>query len=325
MSFANLYTDARALFAFLVIMSVLVAAHEYGHYLFARIFKMGIEDFSIGMGKLIKVWKRKTYRIPVPSTYVHDVNRISEGAAFEGGNRAVESVLVDTPAGRMLQETTDFSIRALPLGGFVRIKGMVPQEDGSETRIPGGFYSKPPLQRFLVLLAGPAASVICGLIVLSILYFFTGIEKKVDLPVLGGVSEGSVAMAANLQEGDRILDIDDQPVKSFYQDIFLPISRGYGKPLKIRFERGATDFATTVVPNKVDGGFLYRPDLSTEATSETHGVIGIGPKSEHVMPSFYEACLAAVERPIEAVQSMFDMVRHPSEAKNQAGGIISIV
>ena len=47
----------------------------------------------------------------------------------------------------MAEDDTKFTIRPLPLGGFVRIKGMMPEEDGSETLVPNGFYSKSPARR----------------------------------------------------------------------------------------------------------------------------------------------------------------------------------
>ena len=46
--------------AFVTIVTVLVAAHEWGHYLFARMFRMGIEEFAIGFGsKPIWTWMRR--------------------------------------------------------------------------------------------------------------------------------------------------------------------------------------------------------------------------------------------------------------------------
>ena len=48
---------------------------------------------------------------------------------------------------------TDYSIRMLPLGGFVNIAGMQPEEN-PENEIPGGFYTKPAFSRFVVLIAG---------------------------------------------------------------------------------------------------------------------------------------------------------------------------
>src|SRR5579862_8513403 len=88
MSIASIFSDLRTAVVFLAMISVLVAAHEYGHYVFARLFGMGVEEFAIGMGKKLKVWRRKTYRTPVASGYVHDPSAVSAGLNFEGGSVA---------------------------------------------------------------------------------------------------------------------------------------------------------------------------------------------------------------------------------------------
>ncbi|MEI7987139.1 MAG: site-2 protease family protein, partial [Armatimonadota bacterium] len=98
---------------FLLMFSVLVAVHELGHYLFARKFNMGVSEFSIGMGRpILKTWMRRKYT---------------------------------TEAGE--EQETLFNIRAFPLGGFVKINGMEPNEDGTESNLPDGFYKKSPWQR----------------------------------------------------------------------------------------------------------------------------------------------------------------------------------
>src|SRR5579862_3018711 len=196
MSLANIPSYLLTAVVFLVMISVLVAAHEYGHYLLARFFNMGVEEFAIGMGKKVKVWRRKTYELPVSQSYVHDLGVVSHGAALEGGDHPAQSELVETGHGPALRETTEFTVRVLPVGGFVRIKGMVPQDDGSEVNIPGGFYSKPPWQRLVVLIAGPAASVLSGILVLIFLFLAQGVNRGIDTPVLGDVSPGSVAASA---------------------------------------------------------------------------------------------------------------------------------
>ena len=90
----------------------------------------------------------------------------------------------ESPSGKILRETTRFTVRPWPLGGFVRIKGMLPEEDGSETTIAGGFYNKPPIQRLVVLFAGPLFSVLAGILILTPLYMTTGkgVPARKDLP-----------------------------------------------------------------------------------------------------------------------------------------------
>src|SRR5207237_324639 len=144
--------------AFLAMICVLVGAHEYGHFLFARLFKMEIEEFAIGFGKPKMSW--------------------------------------------MKRKGTEFTFRPVPLGGFVRIKGMQPEEDGSEIHVPNGFYSKPAWQRFAVLFAGPAFSILFGVVLLFGLFTIVGPRKVVDTPVIDNISADGPAAKAGMQPGD---------------------------------------------------------------------------------------------------------------------------
>src|SRR5689334_16822295 len=83
MDLQHLFTRENILFipVFLIVISVLVAAHEYGHYLFARIFGMGVEEFAIGFGsKAIWTYKKKKYLIPLSDTQARSLVETSPKA-----------------------------------------------------------------------------------------------------------------------------------------------------------------------------------------------------------------------------------------------------
>jgi regulator of sigma E protease len=100
---------------------------------------------------------------------------------------------------------TEYVIAAVPLGGYVRMlderDGAVPPED-----LPRAFASKPPWQRILVLLAGPAANILFAVFVLWALFWINGIEHV--RAVVDKVTTNSPAAAAGLRAGDEIFDID---------------------------------------------------------------------------------------------------------------------
>jgi len=314
---------------FLTMVSVLVAAHEYGHYLFARVFGMGIEEFSIGMGKRLVVWKRRTYLVPVDDGYVHDPKALSAGMSFEGGSIARTSTeLLETPEGRMLRETTEFTVRMLPVGGFVRIKGMVPEDDGSEIHIPGGFYNKPPWQRLIVLIGGPLFSVLAGLIVLTAVYATTGIEKPDLRPIIGAVVEGSKtvrepAWDAGLRPGDAIVSVNQQPIQTFYQFVRI-VNVSPNARLSVVYRRDAKLYTTVLTPALGESG-VYDAALDIPTDSKVQGRIGVEFASRHVSQSLPEAFVDAVKMPELAVAGLLDMVKKPSRFKDDAGSAISMV
>ncbi|HEV7607276.1 MAG TPA: RIP metalloprotease RseP, partial [Steroidobacteraceae bacterium] len=104
---------------------------------------------------------------------------------------------------------TEFVIAALPLGGYVR---MLDERDGavSPEDLPRAFASRPPWQRILVLLAGPAANILFAVLVLWAIFWVNGVNHV--KAVVDKVVEGSPAAAAGLANGDEIRSIDGEPV-----------------------------------------------------------------------------------------------------------------
>jgi regulator of sigma E protease len=104
---------------------------------------------------------------------------------------------------------TEFVIAALPLGGYVR---MLDERDGAVAPedLPRAFASRPPWQRILVLLAGPAANILFAVLVLWALFWVNGVNHL--KAVVDRVVEGSPAATAGLANGDEIRSIDGEPV-----------------------------------------------------------------------------------------------------------------
>jgi regulator of sigma E protease len=104
---------------------------------------------------------------------------------------------------------TEFVLAAVPLGGYVR---MLDERDGEvapEDR-PRAFASKPPWQRILVMLAGPAANVLFAILVLWGIYWVNGISHV--RAVVDRVTVGKPAYEAGLRNGDELRSIDGEPV-----------------------------------------------------------------------------------------------------------------
>ena len=100
---------------------------------------------------------------------------------------------------------TEFVVAALPLGGYVR---MLDERDGAVAPedLPRAFASRPPWQRILVLLAGPAANILFAILVLWGIFWANGVAHV--KAVVDKVVEGSPAAAAGLSNGDEIRSID---------------------------------------------------------------------------------------------------------------------
>ena len=326
---------------FLIIITVLVAAHEYGHYLFARIFGMGVEEFAIGFGtKPLWVYGRRKYRVPLDDGQVPSKDRLDGVPEDEKAEMAKvllkmegkqdpsdKPVVIDTPDGKVLEETTKFTVRPLPLGGFVRIKGMMPEEDGSETQIPGGFYSKEPWKRFIVLLAGPVFSILAGVILIFLLNVTVGEQVVDNKPLIGIVSVGSPAEAAGFHQGDRILSVDSAPVHTFF-DFMSRIRYAGAVPHRVTYERDGKQFTTTVTPivdaqpsPVFDSNLKETPQLAKQAKIGATLPITY---TYRPMP-FKQATIEAVMAPVVAVEDMGSLFATPSKIKDAVGGPITML
>src|SRR5262245_31449272 len=101
---------------------------------------------------------------------------------------------------------TEYVIAAVPLGGYVR---MLDERDGAveSADLPRAFARRPPWQRILVLLAGPAANIIFAILVLWGMFLANSVPEV--KPVIGEVTSGSIAATAGLRAGDELRSIND--------------------------------------------------------------------------------------------------------------------
>ena len=142
---------------------------------------------------------------------------------------------------------TDYRLSLIPLGGYVRMAGDMPEE--GQTPAPDEFLGRPKWQRFLILFAGPAMNVLVAILFLTWLNM-AGIEVlKEDRPVLGAVIEGRPADKAGLKIGDRILEANGQRIDT-WDDLKLSISLHPNTPVRLRVQRGDSELTTVVVPEK---------------------------------------------------------------------------
>ena len=230
-----LWTNLQQTVTLLIILSILVVAHEWGHFIVARLCGIRVDDFSIGFGKrLVRLGKRGD---------------------------------------------TEYNLRMLPLGGFVKIAGMEPDEaplvhakdkvlgrdtdsdpDSREIPLlaentgeqaaysgPDGFYSKPLWQRSLVILAGPVMSFVLGYGVFCLMGVTTGIPTGKTLNKVAMAAPGGEGQRIGLRIGDIITTINGQAVTSGEQMVDL-IHNSANKPLTLVYQRGGRTYTRTATP-----------------------------------------------------------------------------
>ena len=167
---------------------------------------------------------------------------------------------------------TEWAFSAIPLGGYVKMKGQDDTNPLARSSDPDSYDSKKPWQRIIILLAGPLANLVLAFFVyLFIAFAGAPMSVAVDYtpPVVGSVSEDSPAREAGLQEGDRILSVNHHPVRYWYEigrDI-----QSAPDPVYLSIDRHGRKLSLTLSTKTVEGTNEYMEKIHRR-------IIGIAPK-----------------------------------------------
>ncbi len=197
---------------------------------------------------------------------------------------------------------TEYTIRALPLGGACMMQG----EDTPEEDLPGSFNSKSVWARISVVLAGPVfnfiMAFICGVIVIGMSGYLSG--------EIVSVEPDSPAMEAGLQGGDVIVKADHTAVHSF-TDFRLHIMLNQGHPCEITYERAGETLVAEVTP-RLDEDGVYRIGI-VGGVIEKPGPVGT------VVSAFYE-----VRTNINLVIKSLEMLVQGQVSRDEVSGPVGI-
>ncbi|MDP2041739.1 MAG: RIP metalloprotease RseP [Algoriphagus sp.] len=147
---------------------------------------------------------------------------------------------------------TEYSIGAIPLGGFVKISGMVDEsmdtEQMSSEPQPWEFRSKPAWQRLIVMLGGIIVNVVTGIIIFVVLVYQNGETfYSRDQVIQNGIVAYEYGEAIGFKTGDKVLDINGEPYQGINdltsgsallsENGFYTVDRN-GEQIKIDIPRG---------------------------------------------------------------------------------------
>jgi regulator of sigma E protease len=160
----------------LLSLSILVVLHEFGHFMFARLFKTRVEKFYLFFDPWFSLFKVK-------------------------------------------KGETEYGIGWLPLGGYVKISGMIDESMDKEAMKlppqPHEFRSKPAWQRLLIMLGGVTMNFIFAILIYIGIMYAWGEEF---LPVENakyGIEVNETGKEIGFQNGDKILTVDNKYIESF--------------------------------------------------------------------------------------------------------------
>ncbi len=158
---------------FFMSLSLLVAIHEFGHFIMARVFKIRVEKFYIFFNpwfSLLK-WKRGD---------------------------------------------TEYGLGWLPLGGYVKIAGMIDESMDTEQMKapvkPDEFRAKPAWQRFLVMIAGVVMNILLAVVIYTGIRYVHGEAYMANADVKWGYEFSEAGERLGFRDGDRVVAIDGEAI-----------------------------------------------------------------------------------------------------------------
>lgn len=182
----------NTIFYFLIVIGILVFIHEFGHFIAARACGMRAEVFAFGMG----------FRL-------FGYNKIN-GFSFGKLDETID-----------LGDHTDYRVCAFPIGGFVKIAGMIDESMDKEfiktEPQPWEYRSKSVWKRMIVITAGVIMNILLALVIFYTINLVKG-KSLIDTTIIGYVQKNSIAYEYGLKTGDKVLSINDKDIK-FWDDI----------------------------------------------------------------------------------------------------------
>lgn len=158
-------------------LSILIILHEAGHFLAARAFGIRVEKFYL----FFDAWGFKLVSFN-----------------YKG---------------------CEYGIGWLPLGGYVKISGMIDESMDTDQLAgppqPWEFRSKPAWQRLIVMLGGVTVNIVLGIFIFWMLTLSNGETFVPNDKLPYGIAPGIIGKEIGLQNGDRITEVNGQPVKRF--------------------------------------------------------------------------------------------------------------
>ncbi|WP_034536581.1 RIP metalloprotease RseP [Carnobacterium inhibens] len=264
---------------FIIVFSILVIFHEFGHYYFAKRAGILVREFAIGFGPKIFSYRKGettfTIRILPVGGYVRMAGYEEESEIKPGTpiglivNDANEVSLINTYKKKQLLDAVPMEVTSIDLEKELYVEGylagdetnlvrypvlrdaMIIEEDGTEVQIAPidvQFQSASLPKRMMTNFAGPMNNMILAIVAFIILAFLQGGVVSQE-NVLGDILPDSAAEEAGLKEGDRVIQIGDEKITTWNEMVDM-VQLNPEKELVFQVEsKDGTEKTLTVTPS----------------------------------------------------------------------------
>lgn len=290
----------RTLITFLIVFSVVVVIHEFGHFYFAKKSGVLVREFSIGMGPKLFSHQAKdgtTYTIrAIPMGGYVRMAGYEEEEELKAGmpvslqiNEDDEVIKINTSKKVQLENAIPLEVTKYDLTDELEITGFVNgdeqnvrtysvnhdaevvEEDGTQLRIAPRdvqFQSAKLWQRMLTNFAGPMNNFLLTIVLFIAIVFLQGGVPNEDSTILGEVDPNGAAATAGLKSGDEIVTIDQENVSS-WPELQREIQQNPDEELTLEVKRGDQELSVDATPESVESQDQEVGQLGVQASLKT--------------------------------------------------------
>jgi regulator of sigma E protease len=266
----------------IVVLGPIVLVHELGHFIFAKLADVRVEEFGFGFPpRLLKLWRGKGYldigstRLIIPrgfrltpklylGAHVDAIAQRQEDGTYVLRQLMVLDSSIDdvTPKRERVDEGvhmrgevtelepgTLYSLNLLPMGAFVKLTG---EEDPSD---PRSLAAQPKRWRLAALAAGPVFNIVAAF-VLMVGAYTTGLPGKWVVQVTG-VEPGTPAEEAGLQSRDIIIAAGGERIEGGSRHLQRIIRAASEQTIELTVLRGGEELDLRATPRRSDEGYGY--------------------------------------------------------------------
>lgn len=214
---------------FIIILSVIVISHEFGHFFIARLHGISVKEFDVGMGPTLASFTKGGTKFALK------LLPLGGACIFDGDDMLPENLREEKEEDEDIEEK--------------------PQSEDKSFRSANVWH------RIATVFAGPFFNFIIAMLFAMIIVA----NSKTDLPTVMGITEGRAAEAAGLQTGDVIVSINGEKIH-VWRDISLISYLNAGEGLKIVYSRNGEKHETTLYPtySEEDGRYYIGIEGGTD-------------------------------------------------------------
>ncbi|MCF8240632.1 MAG: RIP metalloprotease RseP [Melioribacteraceae bacterium] len=217
---------------FIITIGILVFVHEFGHFAAAKLSGMRADVFAIGFGKRLFGYNK--------------INGFTMG---------------DLPKDFDTQGHTDYRLCLLPLGGYVKIAGMVDEsfdtEFANSEPKPYEFRAKPTYKKLFVITAGVMMNLTLTVLIFWGMNYFQG-KQIIDTTEIGYIEQTSVAAEMGFETGDKVISINDKEINNWDDVVNIFLNQNLGTTFPVTVKRN-----NEIIQLMVDGTVIPKASQQT--------------------------------------------------------------